>query len=144
MTEQERFHFGYVCGDTGLIDEQAEHQWFIENCCSITDLKKNWKTVCNKLNEINEENEELKERVKQLQIDNTVLNKRYGALISENEDLNTSKEYWREKCLSKDSYNKFHHKPQVWFTQELKLTDKQANKVAEAINQSLKERRIKE
>ena len=144
MTEQERFHFGYVCGDTGLIDEQAEHQWFIENCCSITDLKKNWKTVCNKLNEINEENEELKERVKQLQIDNTVLNKRYWALISENEDLNTSKEYWREKCLSKDSYNKFHHKPQVWFTQELKLTDKQANKVAEAINQSLKERRIKE
>ena len=61
MTEQERFHFDYVCGDTGLIDEQAEHQWFIENCCSITDLKKNWKTVCNKLNEINEENEELKQ-----------------------------------------------------------------------------------
>ena len=61
MTEQERFHFDYVCGDTGLIDEQAELKWFIENCCSITDLKKNWKTVCNKLNEINEENEELKQ-----------------------------------------------------------------------------------
>ena len=143
MTEQERFHFGYVCGDTGLIDEQAEHQWFIENCCSITDLKKNWKTVCNKLNEINEENEELKERVKQLQIDNTVLNKRYGALISENEDLNTSKEYWREKCLSKDSYNKFHHKAPIWFTQELKLTNKEVNKVAEAIEQNLKEKENK-
>lgn len=58
-----RFHFDYVCGDTGLIDEQAaEHQWFIENCCSITDLKKNWKTVCDKLNEINEEKEELKRK----------------------------------------------------------------------------------
>ena len=144
MTENKRFHFDYVCGDTGLIDEKAELKWFIENCCSIKDLKKNWKTVCNKLNEINEENEELKERVKQLQIDNTVLNKRYGALISENEHLNTSKEYWREKCLLKGSYNKFHHKAPIWFTQELKLTDKQANKVAEAINQSLKERRIKE
>ena len=60
MTEK-RFHFGYVLGDTGLIDEQAEHKWFIENCCSITDLKKNWKTVCDKLNEIAEENEQLKQ-----------------------------------------------------------------------------------
>ena len=104
-----------------------------------------WKEeVIHLLNELNEENEELKERVKQLQIDNTVLNKRYGALISENEDLNTSKEYWREKCLSKDSYNKFPHKAPIWFTQELKLTNKEVNKVAEAIEQNLKERRIKE
>lgn len=57
-----RFHFDYVCGDTGLIDEQAELKWFIENCCSITDLKKNWKTVCNKLNEVHKENEELKRK----------------------------------------------------------------------------------
>ena len=59
MTEK-RFHFGYVLGDTGLIDEQAEHKWFIENCCNITDLKKNWKTVCDKLNELADENEQLK------------------------------------------------------------------------------------
>jgi len=62
MTEK-RFHFGYVLGDTGLIDEQAEHKWFIENCCSITDLKKNWETVCEKLNEVAEENEQLKQRI---------------------------------------------------------------------------------
>ena len=117
MTEQARFHFGYVCGDTGLIDEQAEHQWFIENCCSITDLKKNWKTVCDKLNEVNDENEELKERVKQLQLNNT-------------QQLQNKKNY-------------LHKKPQVWFTQSHILTDKQANEIAEAINQSLKERRIK-
>ena len=66
MTEQERFHFDYVCGDTGLIDEQAEHQWFIENCCSITDLKKNWKTVCDKLNEVHKENIKLKKENQQL------------------------------------------------------------------------------
>lgn len=58
-----RFHFGYVLGDTGLIDEQAtEVKWFIENCCSVSDLKKNWITVCNKLNELAEENEQLKIR----------------------------------------------------------------------------------
>ena len=62
MTEK-RFHFSYVLGDTGLIDEQAEHKWFIENCCNITDLKKNWKTVCDKLNEIADENEQLKDEV---------------------------------------------------------------------------------
>lgn len=66
MTEQKRFHFGYVCGDTGLIDEQAELKWFIENCCSINDLKKNWKTVCDKLNELNDENEELKKEKKKI------------------------------------------------------------------------------
>lgn len=62
MTEK-RFHFDYVCGDTGLIDEQAELKWFIENCCSIQDLKDNWKIVCDKLNELNEENEELKQQL---------------------------------------------------------------------------------
>lgn len=67
MTEK-RFHFGYVLGDTGLIDEQAEHKWFIENCCSITDLKKNWETVCEKLNEVAEENEQLKQQIKDLRI----------------------------------------------------------------------------
>ena len=62
MTENKRFHFGYVLGDTGLIDEQStEHKWFIENCCSVSDLKKNWKTVCDKLNEVAEENEQLKQ-----------------------------------------------------------------------------------
>lgn len=65
-------------------------------------------------------------------------------LKKENEDLKTSKEYWREKCLSKDSYNKLYHKAPIWFTQELKLTNKEVNKVAEAIEQNLKERRIKE
>lgn len=104
-----------------------------------------WKEeVIHLLNELHEDNEELKERVKQLQIDNTVIKKRYGALISENEDLNTSKEYWREKCLSKDSYNKLYHKAPIWFTQELKLTNKEVNKVAEAIKQDLKQRRMKE
>ena len=118
MTKNKRFHFGYVCGDTGLIDEQAEHQWFIENCCSITDLKKNWKTVCDKLNEVNEENEELKERVKQLQLNNT-------------QQLQNKKNY-------------LHNKPQVWFTQDIILKDKELDKVAEAIEQDLKQRRIKE
>lgn len=60
MTENKRFHFGYVLGDVGLIDEQAELKWFIENCCSVSDLKKNWISVCDKLNEVAEENERLK------------------------------------------------------------------------------------
>lgn len=79
--------------------------------------------IRNILNELYDENEELKK---------------------ENNDLKTSKEYWREKCLSKDSYNKFHFKAPIWFTQEIKLTNKEVNKVAEAIEQDLKERRIKE
>lgn len=66
MTENKRFHFGYVCGDTGLIDEQAELKWFIENVCNINDLKKNWLTVCDKLNEVAEENEQLKKENKHL------------------------------------------------------------------------------
>lgn len=66
MTENKRFHFDYVCGDTGLIDEKAELKWFIENCCSIKDLKDNWKTVCNKLNELNEEKEELRQENKKI------------------------------------------------------------------------------
>ena len=61
MTENKRFHFGYVLGDTGLIDEQAEDKWFIENCCNVSDLKKNWKNVCDKLNEVADENEQLKQ-----------------------------------------------------------------------------------
>ena len=66
MTENKRFHFGYVLGDTGLIDEQStEHKWFIENCCSVSDLKKNWKTVCDKLNEVAEENEQLKQTIQE-------------------------------------------------------------------------------
>lgn len=65
-------------------------------------------------------------------------------LKKENKDLKTSKEYWRKKCLSKDSYNKLYHKAPIWFTQSAKLTDKQANEIAEAIEQDLKERRIKE
>ena len=65
MTENKRFHFGYVLGDTGLIDEQStEHKWFIENCCSVSDLKKNWKTVCDKLNEVADENEQLKSNLR--------------------------------------------------------------------------------
>ena len=130
MTENKRFKLAYKKGD-----------WWAVRDGEITLWKEE---VIHLLNELHKENEELKERVKQLQIDNTVLKKRYGALISENEDLNTSKEYWREKCLSKDSYNKFLHKAPIWFTQELKLTDKQIQKVAEAIEQDLKERRIKE
>ena len=66
MTEK-RFHFGYVCGDTGLIDEQAPkgEKWFIENVCNINDLKQNWITVCDKLNEVTEENEQLKKELEQ-------------------------------------------------------------------------------
>ncbi len=66
MTEK-RFHFGYVLGDTGLIDEQAELKWFIENCCDANDLKKNWIAVCDKLNEVADENEQLKARIKYLE-----------------------------------------------------------------------------
>ena len=144
MTEQERYYKKeyeeeyYIFDSNTLTEKEFEKKVEYEGY----DLFADSLTPHEVLDLLNE-NEELKERVKQLQIDNTVLNKRYWALISENEDLNTSKEYWREKCLSKDSYNKFHHKPQVWFTQELKLTNKQANEIAEAINQSLKERRIK-
>ena len=61
MTKGKRFHFGYVCGDTGLIDDEADLKWFIENCCNINDLKKNWIIVCDKLNELADEIEELKE-----------------------------------------------------------------------------------
>ena len=64
MTEK-RFKFGYVLGDTGLIDEQTE-EWFIENCCSVSDAKKNWITVLDKLNEVAKENEDLK-----IQLQNT-------------------------------------------------------------------------
>ena len=84
-----------------------------------------------------EENASLCEKISDLECENEDLKK-------ENKELKTSKEYWREKCLSKDSYNKLYHKAPIWFTQSAKLTDKQANEIAEAINQSLKERRIKE
>lgn len=67
MTENKRFHFDYVCGDIGLIDEQAEIKWFIENCCSIQDLEDNWKTVCDKLNEVNEENVKLNKKNEEMQ-----------------------------------------------------------------------------
>lgn len=83
-----------------------------------------------------EENATLCEKISDLKYENEKLKK-------ENKELKTSKEYWREKCLSKDSYNKLYHKAPIWFTQSAKLTDKQANEIAEAINQSLKERRIK-
>ena len=67
MTENKRFHFGYVLGDTGLIDEKAKnHKWFIENCCSASDLKKNWITVCDKLNNLADENEQLESENKEL------------------------------------------------------------------------------
>lgn len=67
MTTNKRFHFGYVCGDTGLIDEQGELKWFIENVCNINDLKKNWIIVCNKLNEVADENKQLKQKIKELE-----------------------------------------------------------------------------
>ena len=75
-------------------------------------------------------------------VENKIMNEN-KKLKKENEELKTSKEYWRKKCLSKDSYNKFHFKPPIWFTQDITLTDKQARKVAKAIEQDLKQRRIK-
>ena len=61
MTEK-RFRKGYVLGDTGLIDELGEPKWFIENINSVSDLRKNWDKVIDKLNELAEENKELQER----------------------------------------------------------------------------------
>ena len=55
-----RFHKGYVLGDTGLIDEQ-KGEWFIENINSVSDLRKNWDKVIDKLNEVNDEKEKLKQ-----------------------------------------------------------------------------------
>lgn len=94
------------------------------HCGDITDLKFANEIIDEQRKAIKilkEENEELKERVKQLQIDNIVIKKRYDTLIHE----------------------QLQNKPPIWFTQSAKLTDKQANEIAEAINQSLKERRIK-
>lgn len=61
--------------------------------------------------ELKKENEELKERVKQLQIDNTVIKKRYETLISENGEL-------------KNKIYKLHYKPPIWFTKTHILKDK--------------------
>lgn len=46
--------------------------------------------LCNILNNLRKENEELKKIVKQLHIDNMVLNKRYEALIDDIEE-----HYWK-------------------------------------------------
>ena len=54
MTKK-RFRKGYVLGDTGLIDEEGELKWFIENINSVSDLEKNWDKVIDKLNEVAEE-----------------------------------------------------------------------------------------
>lgn len=117
MTEQERYTI-----EKDIINEKLCIWDYDDLICEVDD-NKTLTILVNLLNKLHEENEELKK---------------------ENNDLKTSKEYWREKCLSKDSYNKFHHKTPIWFTQELKLTNKEVNKVAEAIEQDLKERRIKE
>lgn len=77
------------------------------------------------ISDMEKEIEELRERVKQLQIDNTVLKKRYDTLIY-------------EKLNNKN--NKLYSKPPVWFTQDITLTDKEEGKVAEAIKKDLKER----
>lgn len=83
MTENKRFHFSWCCGDTGLIDEQSEDKWFIENCCSVSDLRKNWITVCDKLNEVSEENEELIKDNEQLIKENC----EYKRFASKDQDL---------------------------------------------------------
>lgn len=93
MTDNKRFHFGYVCGDTGLIDEQVEEdKWFIENCCNVNDLKKNWKIVCNKLNELADENKQLKSELQKM-YDVATLNKaievlenKYDKMLSDGSD----------------------------------------------------------
>lgn len=68
MTEK-RFRKGYCCGDTGLIDEQ-KGEWFIENINSVSDLKKNWDKVIDKLNEVAEENEQLKQELFESEYEN--------------------------------------------------------------------------
>lgn len=65
MTEK-RFHFGYVCGDKGLVTPNDE--WVIENVNSVTDLEKNWDTVLELLNTFYKENEQLKSDNKQYEI----------------------------------------------------------------------------
>ena len=90
MTKK-RFHFGYVCGDTGLIDEEAEDKWFIENCCSCSDLKKNWITVCNKLNELAEENEQLNDSLLSTSKELQYGVKKVQKLAKENEQLKQQK-----------------------------------------------------
>ena len=61
MTEK-RFIKGYCCGDTGLVDKEKE-EWFVENINSISDSKRNWNDVLDKLNEVAEENEQLKQEL---------------------------------------------------------------------------------
>ena len=58
MTEK-RFIKGYCCGDVGLVDTKKE-EWFVENINSISDSKRNWDDVLDKLNEVAQENEQLK------------------------------------------------------------------------------------
>lgn len=67
MGEVKRFHFDSVCGDTGLIDEEAELKWWITNVCSVTDLKDNWISACDKLNDLASENERLKQKITELE-----------------------------------------------------------------------------
>lgn len=120
MTKNKRFKLDF---DENVFIDEYEKGELKRSYTIINGKMKEYQLqeIVDLLNKLNNENEELKK---------------------ENNDLKTSKEYWREKCLSKDSYNKFHHKAPIWFTQELKLTNKEVNKVAEAIEQDLKERRL--
>ena len=58
-------------------------------------------------------------------------------LKSENRQLKAKNE------LLQNKKNYLHNKPPIWFTQSAKLTDNEVGKVAEAIEQDLKERGIK-
>ena len=62
MTEK-RFIKGYCCGDVGLVDTKKE-EWFVENINSISDSKRNWDDVLDKLNEVAQENEQLRDFIR--------------------------------------------------------------------------------
>lgn len=73
-----------------------------------------------------------------------IYEKQINRLLEENEDLKRENEKLRkenEKLNNKN--NKLHYKPQIWFTQDIILKDKEAGKVAKAIEQDLKKGGIK-
>lgn len=83
----ERFIKGYCCGDVGLVDKEKE-EWFVENINSISDLKRNWNDVLDKLNEVAEENRELKHNNKMLSMKMSEVYTKYCLLNEFSEDTN--------------------------------------------------------
>lgn len=118
-----RFRFGYVCGDTGLIDEKSDPQWFIENCCNINDLKKNWNIVCDKLNALADENEYLKYELynqKKINIIKTYID---NPILRDEKLENLDKE-WEERFDENTNYKRF--------------SDEDIKKISTIVNRTIK------